>query len=168
MQIVNCPSFDSSYMNAFVKHLKGQLMGRQRCDICSLLFCQNGADSQTLPKAQRTHGWPSFNKITAFKSCSQVGQISASKVQNLDHTSGSKFWSIFHHKISTKQRPQTTSNFEAFKILTKPQPRYLERQNLYQNIANPFLIIKISNSNDINKFWVGIFTSIKSTKQQLH
>ena len=30
--------------------------------------------------------------------------------------------------------------------------------NLQQTVANTILIINISNSNNINKFWVGIFT----------
>ena len=30
--------------------------------------------------------------------------------------------------------------------------------NLQQTVANTILIINISNSNNLNKFWVGIFT----------
>ena len=37
--------------------------------------------------------------------------------------------------------------------MTKPQ-----LPNLQQTIANTILITKISNSNNLNKFWVGIFT----------
>ena len=42
--------------------------------------------------------------------------------------------------------------------------------NLQQTVANAIIIINISNSNNFNKFWVGIFysrvTSIKFTKQE--
>ena len=37
--------------------------------------------------------------------------------------------------------------------MTKPQ-----LPNLQQTVANTIHIINISNSNNLNKFWVGIFT----------
>ena len=37
--------------------------------------------------------------------------------------------------------------------MTKPQ-----LPNLQQTVANTILIINISNSNNLNKFYVGIFT----------
>ena len=42
---------------------------------------------------------------------------------------------------------------QKFSFLTKPQP-----PNLPQIVANTILITNISNSNNLNKFWVGIFT----------
>ena len=38
-------------------------------------------------------------------------------------------------------------------FMTKPQ-----LPNLQQTVANTILITNISNSNNLNKFWVGIFT----------
>ena len=34
----------------------------------------------------------------------------------------------------------------------------LQLPNLQQTVANTILIINVSNSNNLNKFWVGIFT----------
>ena len=42
---------------------------------------------------------------------------------------------------------------QKFSFLTKPQ-----LPNLQQTVANTILITNISNSNNLNKFWVGIFT----------
>ena len=40
-----------------------------------------------------------------------------------------------------------------FSLMTEPQ-----LPNLQQTVTNTILIINISNSNYLNKFWVGIFT----------
>ena len=37
--------------------------------------------------------------------------------------------------------------------MTKPQ-----LLNMKQNVVNRFLSINMSNSNNLNKFWIGIFT----------
>ena len=42
---------------------------------------------------------------------------------------------------------------QTFSFMTKPQ-----LPNLQQTVADTILIIKISNSNNLNKFWVAIFT----------
>ena len=42
---------------------------------------------------------------------------------------------------------------QKFSFMTKPQ-----LPNLQQTFANTILITNISNSNNLNKFWVGIFT----------
>ena len=55
------------------------------------------------------------------------------QLQNLDQT----LWSKSEQK---------------FNFMTKPP-----LPNLQQAVANTFLIINISNSNNLNKFWVGIF-----------
>ena len=56
------------------------------------------------------------------------------RIQNLDQTLGSK-------------------SEQKFSFMTKPQ-----LTNLQQTVANTILITNISNSNSLNKFWVGIFT----------
>ena len=38
----------------------------------------------------------------------------------------------------------------------------LQLPNLHKTVVKTFLIINISNSNKLNKFWVGIFTSLTS------
>ena len=42
---------------------------------------------------------------------------------------------------------------QKFSFMTEPQLPILQ-----QTVANMILIINIGNSNNINKFWVGIFT----------
>ena len=42
---------------------------------------------------------------------------------------------------------------QKFSFMNNPQ-----RPNLQQTVANTILIITISNINNLNKFWVGIFT----------
>ena len=42
---------------------------------------------------------------------------------------------------------------QKFCFITKPQPRSMQL-----TVASTILIIKISNSNNLNKFWVAIFT----------
>ena len=59
------------------------------------------------------------------------------QLQNLAWTSTSKSWSKSEQKLS---------------FMTK---RQLPNQ---QTVANMILSINISNSNNLNKFWVGIFT----------
>ena len=50
---------------------------------------------------------------------------------------------------------------QKFTFMTKPQ-----LLNLQQTVANMILIININNSNNINEFWVGIFT-LKGHKNQV-
>ena len=74
---------------------------------------------------------------------------------------------------ATKYRPNSSFKFCLnfnFKILTKPCAQSLNKSlalwtilsyqicNKLLPIQSSFLIINISNSNNINKFWVGIFT----------
>ena len=51
---------------------------------------------------------------------------------------------------------------QKFSFMTKPQ-----LLNLQQTVANMILIININNSNNINEFWVGIFT-LKGHKNQVY
>ena len=45
-----------------------------------------------------------------------------------------------------------TKSEQKFNFMTKPL-----LPNLQKTVANTILIINISNSNNLNKFWVGIF-----------
>ena len=47
-----------------------------------------------------------------------------------------------------------------FSFLTKPQ-----FTNLHQTVANTILITNLSNCNNLNKFWVGIFTRLGHINQ---
>ena len=70
--------------------------------------------------------------------------------QNLDYASTSK--SQPNISISTKSK---------VKILTKPSFRILTKiqlPNQQETVSNTILITDISNSNNLNKYWVGIFT----------
>ena len=53
-------------------------------------------------------------------------------------------------KLQNLDQPLCSKSEQKFSFLTKPQLR-----NLQQIVANTILI---SNSYNINKFWVGIFT----------
>ena len=70
-----------------------------------------------------------------------------------------KYWPNFSFKISPELQLQTPDQTlckmtdQKLSFMTKPQLR-----NLQQTVANAILINKISNSNNLNKFWVGIFT----------
>ena len=59
--------------------------------------------------------------------------------QNTDQTSTSKSW------------PKCSKSEQKLSVMTKPQ-----LPNLQQTVANTILIS--SNSNNLNKFWLGIFT----------
>ena len=62
----------------------------------------------------------------------------------------------FLHKSSTSTLDQTfySKSEQKFSFMTKPQ-----LPNLQQTVANTILIINISsNSNNLNKFWIVIFT----------
>ena len=111
-------------------------------------FSSTKATIQTLPKAQRTRGLSSAYQSNFFRSC---------------------------HKFLRKSRS------DILRILTKNQPKNLEtlcskyEQKLNfmtkspsksaPNIVNMFLIVNMSNSNNLNKFWVVIFTCQGHTNQ---
>ena len=63
------------------------------------------------------------------------------QLQNLAWTSTSKSWPTLCSKAEQK-----------LSFMTKPQ-----LPNLQQTVANTIPIINNSNSNNLNKFWVGIF-----------
>ena len=123
---------------------------------------------KTVPKAQRTRGVIALVKVTYCRSYHKFIHKSWSKfsfrvstklqLQNLNQTSTSIYWPNFGFKISNELQnwPNTVLRAWIKSRLKKPQPRILTKlqlQNDYQIVANTFLI---SNSNNINKFWVGI------------
>ena len=71
--------------------------------------------------------------------------------QNFAWTSTSNSWPNLVLKVWTK-----------FSFMTK-----LQLPNLHTTVVKTFLIINISNSNNLNKFWVGIFTSHTSHQSSL-
>ena len=81
------------------------------------------------------------------------------QLRNLNQTSAAKYWPNFSFKISPELQLQTPDQTlcwkseQKFSFMNNPQ-----LPNLQQTVANTILIINISNSNNINKFWVGIFT----------
>ena len=86
-------------------------------------------------------GWPSFR--ISYKI----------QLHNLYETSAAKCWINSSFEISPELRPLCSKSGQKLSFLTKPQ-----FPNLQQTIANKILIINISNSNNVNKFWVGIVT----------
>ena len=77
---------------------------------------------------------------------------------NLNQTSAAKYWQNFSFKISPELQLQNldqtlcSKSDQKLSFMTKPQ-----LPNLQQTVANTILITN-SNSNNLNKFWVGIFT----------
>ena len=105
---------------------------------------------------------------------SQVGQNWASEsrfsfsfqisptilAQNVDQSLATKLGPDFSLDILTKlqlQNPNWTSTSKSWPNLSLDILNNILRQNLKQTVANTFLIINISNSNYIIKFWFGIF-----------
>ena len=81
------------------------------------------------------------------------------QVYNLYKTSAAKYWPNSSLKILAELQLQNldqnlcSKSEQKFSFMTKPQ-----LLNLQQTVANMILIINIDNSNNINEFWVGIFT----------
>ena len=71
--------------------------------------------------------------------------------KNFAWTSTSNSWPNLVIKVWTK-----------FSFMTK-----LQLPKLHKTVVKTFLIINISNSNKLNKFWVGIFTSHTSHQSSL-
>ena len=133
---------------------------------------------KTLPKAQRTRGLSSYYRISIKHQLQNFNQTSASQL-NLKLNSwpnlASEYWPRFNFVTSSKHQRQNADQTSASKsrlnfnfkqswlkcskseqklsFMTKPQ-----LPNLQQTVANTILITNISNSNNLNKFWVGIFT----------
>ena len=84
--------------------------------------------------------WPRFNFVTSSKH----------QRQNADQTSASKSRLNFNFKQSWLK---CSKSEQKLSFMTKPQ-----LPNLQQTVANTILVNNISNSNNLNKFWVGIFT----------
>ena len=80
------------------------------------------------------------------------------QLHNLYKTSAAKCWtnSIFEIlpklQLQNLDQPLCSKSERKFSFMTK---RQLQNQ---QAVANMILSINISNSNNLNKFWVGIFT----------
>ena len=83
--------------------------------------------------------WPRFNCVTSTDVSSKT--LTKLQLQNLGWTSTSNSW------------PKCSKAEQRLSFMTKPQ-----LSNLQQTVANTILVINISNSNNLNKFWVGIFT----------
>ena len=66
-------------------------------------------------------------------------------------------WQIVHFDfllfISQDHSSQISKFEQKLSFISKPQP-----PNLQQTVANTILITNIINSNNLSKFWVGIFT----------
>ena len=80
------------------------------------------------------------------------------QLHNLYKTSAAKCWTNSSFEILPKlqllnlDQPLCSKSEQKFSFMTK---RQLPNQ---QAVANMILSINISNSNNLNKFWVGIFT----------
>ena len=118
---------------------------RLRC----LKFCLQSAVNSNIAKGTMDPRGKYFKKITFLKPYHMLVKI---QVQNLNQTSASKSHLNFNFKLLTKPYAESLNSF-MFSFMTKPQ-----LLNLQQTVVNTILIINISNSNNFNKFWEGIFT----------
>ena len=80
-------------------------------------------------------------------------------LHNLCKTSAAKYWPNSSLRILPELQLQNLDETlcwkseQKFGFITKPQ-----LPSMQQTVANTILIINISNINNLNKFWVGIFT----------
>ena len=76
---------------------------------------------------------------------------------------------VIHTKETLPSASKSLPNIETFSSKSEQKLHLMTKlhlPNLHQTVVSTFLIINMSNSNNLNKFWVVIFTSIKFTKQQ--
>ena len=140
-------------------------MAQQTRGLRSSCQSQIAISNTNLGRISSSEFWLSINKTSAsplnlkFKILTQPSFRISTKIQlhNLYKTSATKCWTSSSFKILL--------NFK-FKILTNPCAQSLnkslalwQKPNLQKTVANTILIINItSNSNNLNKFWVVIFT----------
>ena len=95
----------------------------------------------------------------------------STKYQHFDLTKTPKSWpniaSEYRPRIifitSTKDQQQILNKLQLQNLASKSGQKFhfmtkLQLPNMHQTINNMFLSINISNSNNLKKFWVGIFT----------
>ena len=77
------------------------------------------------------------------------------QIHNLYKTQAAKYWPNSSLKILPELQLQNLDQTlrSKFGFTTKPQ-----LPSMQQTVANTILMINISNSNNLTKFWVGIFT----------
>ena len=92
-----------------------------------------------------------LNQFSSFRISTKI-QITSTKHQQKELT---KFQLQISPLLQLRNLDQTlcSESEQKFSFLTKPQ-----LPNLPQIVANTILVTNISNSNNLNKFWVGIFT----------
>ena len=110
-----------------------------------------------------------LNLIFKILTKASIKILTKKNLHNLNQGSAAIYWLNLSFKISSELQLQNldqtlcSKSGQKFDLMTK-----IQLPNLHQTIANTFLSINISNSNNLN-FWVGIFTprviSIKFTKQ---
>ena len=114
-----------------------------------------------LHKTSAAKYWPNsrfksclnFNFKILTKSCPQRLNNSL-PLQNISSKILTKLLLQILPELQLQNLDQTlcSKSEQKFSFMTKPQ-----LPNLQQTVANTILIINISNSNNLNKFWVGIF-----------
>ena len=141
------------------------------------MFRPSGPDIKLCQKHNRPEGWVLLTKVTSsYTNLDQIPKFKIStKHQHFNQTLTSKSWPNNHFitspslssKILTKLQFLNfawtlTSNsspnlvlkvWTKFSFMTK-----LQLPNLHTTVVKTFLIINITSSNNLNKFWFGIFT----------
>ena len=133
-------------------------------------FHKSGANS--IFKISTKHQHFEFQPNFYFKILTIPSFKISTKDQLFNHTdSAAKYWLNFSYKISLElqplDQPLCSKSEQNLAFMIK-----LQLPNLQQNVIKTFFIINISNSNNLNKFWIGIFTGqghtkLNFTKQEL-
>ena len=106
-------------------------------------------NSKSFDQTLTSKSWPNIHFITSPSLSSKI--LTKLQFQNFAWTSTLNSWPNLVLKVWTK-----------FSFMTK-----LQLPKLHKTVVKTFLIINISNSNKLNKFWVGIFTSHTSHQSSL-
>ena len=125
-----------------------------------------------LQEAKQTQGLSALIRVTAFNSYQKLiknHKLIKIQPQNPNQTSASKAWPNLSLKVLTKDIQNTKYKiYKIYKNISWPNFSFniintIKVQNLYQTSTSKsrpnctFLSINISNTNNIKKFWVGIF-----------
>ena len=148
------------------------------------LSLRNRIQLKTLPKAQRTRGLSSTYQSNFFRSYHKFRISTKYQLQNLNQTSAFrqnlslksqprlKFTATTKHQQGNTDQASASNlawtstskswpNLETLCSKSEQKLNFMTKlhlPNLHQTVVSTFLIINMSNSNNLNKFWVVIFT----------
>ena len=123
---------------------------------------------QNLDQASTSKSQPNISiLINLYQTSIRIS--TKAQLHNRNQTSEGKYWPNFSFKISPELPLQNLDQIlylksdQKFSFMTK-----LQLPNLHQIVVNMFLGININNNNNLNMFWVGIFTHQGHINQVYH